>query len=124
MMKRIRQWLRMSSRAHIHEQPVHDLSSCVALLDRFLDGSLRYPLEWDDFVSWPHEHPGIESIRNTVADTEPLFFSRDLSKWAQGRAIVLDERNRIAGILGLPARELLVEHRMPPNNRLQRTGEG
>jgi hypothetical protein len=101
MFKTIRRWLRNSSRIHLREQPVSDLRSCVALLDRFLDDRLRYPLEWDDFISWNHDSPSIESIRLIVADTEPMFFSKDPSQRRRARAMVITERNRVAAIVGL-----------------------
>jgi hypothetical protein len=41
-----------------------------------IDGTLEYPLEWDDFISWRHENPNIEKIRDRIAANEPLFFSR------------------------------------------------
>ena len=104
MFKTIRRWLRSSPRVHLRERPVSDLSSCLALLDRFLDDRLRYPLEWDDFISWNHDSPGIESIRLVMADTEPMFFSKDRSQRHQARAIVVAERNRIAAIVGMPER--------------------
>jgi len=88
----------------VREQPVQDLKSCVSLLDRFLDGGLRYPLEWDDFVSWTHQDPTIEAARVAVAATEPLFFSGDDAKRAKAVEIVVAERNRIAVMAGMPER--------------------
>jgi hypothetical protein len=90
----------------MREQPAHDLRSCVAVIDRFLDGKPSYPLEWDDFVSWPHDSPGIEAVRLVIAPTEQLFFSKDLAKRQEGAEIVLAERNRIAAIAGIPMRSL------------------
>jgi len=53
------------------------MSELVEILDRFLNGSMRYPLEWDDFISWENSNPNIEAIRNRIAETEPLFFSKN-----------------------------------------------
>lgn len=105
MLKRIRQWLKYSSHVHAREEPASDLSSLVALIDRFLDSQPRYPLEWDDFVSWKHRSPGIDAVREAIAATEPLFFSKDPLKRRQGFEIVLAERNRAAALAGLSPRE-------------------
>jgi hypothetical protein len=108
---------------HLKQEPIHDLRSCLGLLDRFLGDGLRYPLEWDDFVSWPHVSPGIEAVREKVAATEPLFFSSDPSERREGFEIVLAERNRLAAIIGVPARELSALGGLPPNTSLERTRE-
>lgn len=105
MLHALRQWLRNSPHIHVHEQPVEDLRSCVALIDRFLDGKLRYPLEWDDFISWPHETPGIEAIRDTIAATEPLICSEDPVKRREGLTILFAERNRVAALAGISVRD-------------------
>jgi hypothetical protein len=116
--------LRDSQHVHLKQEPVHDLSSCLGLLDRFLGDGLRYPLEWDDFISWRHHNPGIESVREALADTEALFFSSDPLKRREGFEIVLAERNRIAAIVGLPARDTSAPGGLPPNTSLERTREG
>ena len=105
---KLRGWLRASPRVHLREVPAHDLRSCVELLDRFLDDDLKYPLEWDDFVSWPHEAPGIECIRQTVAATEPLVFSKDAAEVSRGIQLIVAERNRVAALVGM-------SERAPPN---------
>jgi len=103
MLRRLRDWLRTSSRVHIHE-PVSDVRACVDLLDRFLDGAMRYPLEWDDFISWEHSNPHIEATRQAIAPTEPLFISGDLAQQSQGVDIVVFQRNRLAKLAGVPSR--------------------
>ena len=105
MLALIRKWLQNSSRVHHRQQPVHDLRSCVALMDRFLDNAVAYPLEWDDFISWEHEKPGIEEIRSRIGATERLFFSKASGDHAKAVEIVVAERNRVAAIIGLAARQ-------------------
>ena len=106
MLKKLANWLKESQHLHLRQGDVSALSELVGLLDRFLSDSLRYPLEWDDFVSWKNSAPAIESIRERVAATEPLFFSSDPSDRVKGAETVLEERNRAAAILGEPARTL------------------
>jgi hypothetical protein len=106
---------------HLKQESVHDLRSCLGLLDRFLGDGLRYPLEWDDFVSWPHASPGIETVRENVAATEPSFFSSDPTERREGFERVLAERNRIAAIIGMPVREASAFGGLPPNTSLERT---
>jgi hypothetical protein len=106
LLKRIRKWLHSSRRVHIRERPVNDLVSCIGLMDRFMDGRLRYALEWDDFISWNHENPGIESIRQSIAALEPELFSRDEQIRDEAVRKFLVERNRIAAIAGFPGRNL------------------
>jgi hypothetical protein len=63
-------------------------------------------LEWDDFISWEHETPAIEAIRQSIASTEPMFFSSDADKRMQGRERLLEQRNRLAAMLGLSLRDM------------------
>jgi len=124
ILARFRRWLRHSPLVHLKQDPVQDLRSCVGILDRFLKDELRYPLEWDDFVSWPHVSPGIETVRERVAETERLFFSKDLGERRKGFDAVLAERNRIAAIVGLPVLEWAAFNSgLPPNKSLERTRE-
>lgn len=104
MFKRLRAWLKHSDHVHIRER-VPDIRACVELVDRFLDGSLRYPLEWDDFISWEHENPHIEAVRKAIAETEPLFFSGVPAQLCEGTDIVVRERNALAKLAGVPNRD-------------------
>ena len=106
MLKRLTSWLRHSSHVHTRQAEVSNLSELVALLDRFLDDRLQHPLEWDDFVSWESEAPAIESIRRRIAATEPLFSSGRAGDVAKGSAVLHEERNRAAALVGQPARTL------------------
>jgi len=96
--------LRSSERLHAREQPVGSLTELVGLIDRFLDGTLRYPLEWDDFVSWTCEDPGIEAFRDRIANLEPLFFSSVDDERRMGMTRLLEERNQTAAFVGRPRR--------------------
>jgi hypothetical protein len=76
----------------------------VSLIDRFIDGNVSYPLEWDDFISWPQDNPNLEAVRLRIGERESLLFSdkaEDKTKYGQ---IVINERNRLAAILGIPQR--------------------
>lgn len=103
MRERIRKWLKCCPHVHIRKQPASDLSSLVAVIDRFLDGKSRYPLEWDDFASWKHDGPDIEAVQEAIAATEPMFSSRDPLKRRKGFEIVLAHGNRAAALAGLTA---------------------
>jgi hypothetical protein len=113
--RKLAHWLRHSRHVHIRESGVHSLSALVNLVDRFLDDELRYGWEWDDFVSWDHSSPAIEAFRQRIAQTEPLFLSKDPTKIAQGTEILLEERNRAASLIGEAIRPL-DSGGVPPNN--------
>ena len=104
MLKHLRNWLRNSRHVHVRQEAVASVRECVELIDRFLDGERRYPLEWDDFISWEHENLHIEKARKAIAETEPLFFSRDPAQQSQGIDILVRERNSLAKLAGLPNR--------------------
>lgn len=80
---------------------MHDL---VATIDGFLDDKLTYDLHWDDFISWKHKNPNIEAIRNRIAATEPLFLSDNPADRKKAIAIVIEERNRAAALVGIAPR--------------------
>jgi hypothetical protein len=77
----------------------------VALIDRFIDGAVKYPLEWDDFTSWKHSVPSVESFRHRVAELEPLLFSKTAEDKAQFMDKLLKVRNEAAALVGLPGRD-------------------
>jgi hypothetical protein len=105
VLKTLRAWLRNSRRVYIRGPQVRDLPQFVALADRFLDGSLKYPLEWDDFISWTNDNPSIEAIRDRIAETEPLFFSKDAALRIKAIDGLVAERNRAAALCSLPQRQ-------------------
>ena len=51
MLKRLQEWLRKSPYVHVRERRATGLSDVVGLVDRFIDGKMRYELEWDDFIA-------------------------------------------------------------------------
>lgn len=93
-----------SDRIHLKGDPASSLTELVSLLDRFVDGNLRYGLEWDDFISWDHDNPGIEAIRYRIAVLEPLFFSEDVTDREEAMRVLIAERDSAAALCGLPPR--------------------
>lgn len=106
LLNRIRSWLRQSPRLHVRQQAPADLRSMVALIDRFVDGSVKYPLEWDDFISWEHAIPSIERFRVRIAALEPLLFSTSVEdrRGFFGKLLII--RNEAAALVGLAGREI------------------
>ena len=54
------QFFTQSTRVHLRQVPAQNLRELVALMDRFLEGRLRYDLEWDDFISWESNDAPVE----------------------------------------------------------------
>ena len=54
-------WLKrllvQSSHIHLHQEVATTPGDLIDLMDRFIDGAMRYPLEWDDFISWEQTNP-------------------------------------------------------------------
>jgi hypothetical protein len=103
LVNRIRDYFKRSKRIHLRSN-VETVSDAIRLIDRFLDGTMRYPLEWDDFISWENENPSVEVLRAKIADLEPGFMSRD----AGGKQEAINEtvrlRNQYAALVGIPIR--------------------
>lgn len=104
---KVRRWLRTSPRVHVREHGVNSLTDVVDLIDRFVDGRMNYELEWDDFISWSHENSFIADVIERISQYEPLLFSKARSDRMKYISHLIEERNRVAAIVGLPAR-------MPP----------
>lgn len=104
VVKRLKRFLRESSHFHVKQDEIHSLADIVDLIDRFIDGRLKYGLEWDDFISWESESSEVEAIREEIADLEPFFFSPSASDKAEGRVRLVSIRDRVAVGLGLPTR--------------------
>ena len=104
MFRRLRDWLRNASQIHVRDAPAQTLSELVSLFDRFLDGPLAYPLEWDDFISWKHPNPNFEAIRDRICEHERLLFSRERGDREAYAAIVAAERDKAAALCGLAPR--------------------
>lgn len=104
MFDRIKNWLQRSPHVHIRQNVVGSLRDLVNLIDRFIDGKLSYELEWDDFVSWEHDQPSIESVRSRIADLEPLFFAKNRDDRRQALSRLIAERDRVATMCGMAPR--------------------
>jgi hypothetical protein len=76
----------------------------VNLIDRFLDDNVHYPLEWDDFISWENANPFVEKVRNNIGRHEALLFSKNARDRKEYRQILVEERNRVAAIIGVAPR--------------------
>lgn len=103
--KKIRQWLHHSPHVHIRFEGICSLSDLVDLIDRFIDGQMKYDLEWDDFISWKHANPNIESIRQRIEATQPLLASGSKTDLAQFIDGLIEERNQVAALIGMPPRQ-------------------
>ncbi|MDP1601613.1 MAG: hypothetical protein Q8M13_20835 [Phenylobacterium sp.] len=95
-----------SSRVHICQDVAATPGDLVDLIDRFIDGPMRYPLEWDDFISWEQANPNVEAARREIGKHEEWLFSRDSSKISAYSFRVVEQRNRLAAIVGRPQRPL------------------
>ena len=104
MLKKLRELLRASPHVHLRQRPPEKIEELVALIDRFLDDKLGYALEWDDFISWKNSNANIEAIRERIAKTEALFFSKRRADREQAISLLLDERNRAAAYVGMDLR--------------------
>lgn len=94
-----------SSSIHLRLDPATDTKELVHLIDRFLDGQFRYPLEWDDFISWKNDNHHVEAVRLRLGEFEPLLFSEDRKDRRRYSNIVVRERNKLAALLGMGERE-------------------
>jgi hypothetical protein len=101
---RLREFLRRSSFIHQHEQPANTPAEFIDLADRFVDSQPRYPLEWDDFISWDNSNPELEAVRNRIGELETALFSGSTIGRKMYANRVIEERDRLAAILGRPAR--------------------
>lgn len=101
----VRQYFVRSNAVHLHQNPAQTVEEIIALIDRFLDGTMRYDMEWDDFISWKNDNGHLEQIRNRIGEFEPLLFSiqrKDRDIYLQK---LVEERNRLAALLNIPVRE-------------------
>ena len=97
----IRNFLRMSSRLHIRQGNIASDFELFSLLDRFIVGNIRYPLEWDDFISWENEVPHIEEFRIRIGAYEKFLFSNEPHDRNIYQDKIIEERNRLAKSLGV-----------------------
>ena len=103
-------WLKrhliQSSRFHLHQEVAATPGELIDLIDRFIDGPMRYPMEWDDFISWEQANPSVEAVRQTIGAYESELFSGTKAGRNAYRRQVIEERNRLAAIIGRPQRDL------------------
>ena len=99
---RVLLFLKDSKHIHLKQNNLTTLPELINLIDRFLFAELNYPLEWDDFISWKQENIHIEKVRENICKYESYLFSKNkIDRDIYGR-IVLEERNRLAIMAGLP----------------------
>lgn len=106
----LRTWLKrvltQSSRVHLHQEPASTTGDLIELIDRCIEGRLNYPMEWDDFISWEQANPNVEAARDAIGKYEPWLFSGSKAKRNAYWHRVVEERNRLAALLGRPQRQL------------------
>ena len=106
----LRAWLERvlthSSHIHLHQEPASAPGDLIDLIDRCLEDRLSYPLEWDDFISWEQANPNLEAARNAIGKQEPWLFSGNKAKQNAYWYCVVEQRNRLAAVLGRPQRKL------------------
>lgn len=93
-----------SSRFHLRQETATDTRELIALFDRFLDGKLQYPLEWDDFISWKATNPHVEAVRQRLGQLEDRLFSSDQNEKLAYCNAVIEERNQLAALVQFPQR--------------------
>lgn len=99
LMAAFRSFFVHANRIHLLGGGPANLREVVSVIDRFLDAPRRYRTEWDDFIAWENDNAAVEQVRKRIKAFEHLPASHDL---LTGRLI--SERNRVAVLLGLPAR--------------------
>jgi hypothetical protein len=97
--------LKRSKHLHVRGTEVDSPVKAIDLVDRFIDDKLRYPLEWDDFISWKNSNRSVEHLREQLAALEPLFFSKDKTLRHQAVVAMIQLRNHYAKLLGIPSRD-------------------
>jgi hypothetical protein len=105
LLKKLRHYFIQNSVVHLHQDVAANPGALVGLMDRFLDGTSNYPLEWDDFISWEQENLTVEAIRDRIGELEPHLFSKKPEKMRLYYGRVLEERNRLAATRGVPCRQ-------------------
>ena len=103
LLRKLRLWLRESKRVHLREHRTRRMSDVVDLIDRFLDGSLEYDWEWDDFISWTQENSNVESTRRKITEIPDLYHP-DLRIRRAAADKLIEERNHAAALAGMPMR--------------------
>lgn len=109
----VRRFFVQSSAVHVRQETATSTRDLVALIDRFLDGPMRYPLEWDDFISWKSSNPHVEEVRLRIGNLEPMLFSKNNHERALYATMLVTERNQLARLLGIPDRQDILSERTP-----------
>lgn len=103
-------WLKslfvQSSWLHLHQEPASTTGDLIDLIDRCVDGRLRYSMEWDDFISWEQANLHVENARQVIGMHETWLFSGSQAQRNAYWYRVVEERNRLAAILGRSQRQL------------------
>ncbi len=94
-----------SVRLHSRHNSFSDPAFLISLIDRFIDGNLNYPLEWDDFISWENQNSSIETMRVRIASLEHLAFSRNPENRVTFVKQLVKERNNLASLIGAKVRD-------------------
>lgn len=103
LIKWLATFLKRSSRVHIRRS-VASVRDAIEVIDRFIDGTPSYPLEWDDFISWESSVAGVERLRKEIAEMEAMFFSADKKVRLQAHRRLVELRNHYAGFNGIAPR--------------------
>jgi hypothetical protein len=106
-LQKIRHLLIQGSAIHLWQNPAASPSDLISVMDRFLDGEIKHPMEWDDFISWENKNPNFEIIRQRIGKYEDKLFSRAQKKMHEYYDIVLKERNLLAALVSVEKREKL-----------------
>lgn len=81
-----------------------NLREVVPVIDRFLDGPRRYDIEWDDFIARENDNAAVEQVRKRIKAFAHLLYSKRPKDRDLFAHQLTGERNRLAVLLGLPAR--------------------
>lgn len=103
LLSKIATLLRNSPRVHLRQEEISSSAELVRLLDRFLDDKMSYPLEWDDFISWPNANPEIEAWRHSISDLEPLYVGGEQES-SQAQIALQQIRDDVAASAGISPR--------------------
>lgn len=106
LIHKLREKLNTSTLVHARKKNVGNLNDLVDLIDRFINGNVRYELEWDDFISWKHENAYVESVRSKFELNESLLFSKSSLDRKKYISILLEERNKLASVLAIKPYEI------------------
>jgi hypothetical protein len=96
--------LRSSARIHLRSA-VGSLKEAIDVVDRFIDGHLNYPMEWDDFISWEHPIRSVENMRRQVANMERQLLAKAMPTRREAVLEIIRIRDHHAGLIGISPRD-------------------